>query len=54
MKKYKVIEQRLSVIEYYIEAESKEAAKQLDGEIISEQEIDNYGYDLLSCEEIQC
>ena len=53
MKKYKVIEKRMSVVEYEIEAESEEAAKQLEGEIIDEQETDNYGYDLVSCEEIE-
>lgn len=53
MKKYKVIEKRMSVVEYEIEAESEEAAKQLEGEIIDEQETDNYGYELVSCEEIE-
>lgn len=53
LKKYKVIEKRMSVVEYEIEAESEEAAKQLKGEIIDERETDNYGYDLVSCEEIE-
>jgi predicted transcriptional regulator len=51
--KYKVIEKRISVIEYEIEAESEDVAKRLEGEIINEQETDNYGYELVSCEEIE-
>ena len=52
MKKYKVVEKRISVIEYEIEADSAEAAEQLDGEIVDEHESDNYAYDLVSCEEM--
>ncbi len=51
--KYKVIEKRMLVVEYEIEAETEEKAKQLDGEILDEQETDNYGYDLVSCEEME-
>lgn len=52
MKKYKVIEERISVIEHEIEAESLEAAEKCQGEILSSFEIDNYFHDLVSCEEI--
>ena len=51
--KYKVIEKRISVVEYEIEAESEKDASQLNGEISSEQETDNYAYELVSCEEIE-
>jgi hypothetical protein len=52
MPKYKVVEERLVTVEYEIEADSKENAESLDGEILDEYEIDNIGYELKSCEEI--
>lgn len=52
MPKYKVVEERLVTVEYEIEADSKENAESLDGEILGEQEVDNIGYELKSCEEI--
>ena len=50
--KYEVTEERILVVKYIIEAESEEAAKKLDGEILSEEEIDNHGYHLKSCKEL--
>ena len=50
--KYKVTEKRVCIVEYEIEANSREEAEQLDGEILEETETDNYAEDLISCEEI--
>lgn len=52
MPKYKVVEERKSVVEYEIEAKCEADAKILNGDIISEQEIENYGYDLRSCDKL--
>ena len=49
---YKVIEKRISVVEYEIEANSESDAKSLSGEILEETETDNYGYEIVSCEGI--
>lgn len=49
---YIVKEKRTSIVEYEIEAVSEEAAKHLNGEIISETEIDNYSESLISCKEL--
>ena len=49
---YKVIEKRISVVEYEIEADSESDAKSLWGEILEKTETDNYGYEIVSCEEI--
>lgn len=52
MPKYKVIEKRSVIVEYEIEADSEEHAKDLDGNIIDKIETDNYAEELISCEEI--
>jgi hypothetical protein len=50
--KYKLIEHRVSVIEYEIEAESEAEARAGNGEILDEVERDNYALEIVSCEEI--
>ena len=50
MPKYKVIEERQVTVEYEIEAENEEDAKQLQGTILDETETDNISYDLVSCD----
>ena len=50
--KYKVVERRIVVMEYEIEAESEEDASKLNGTFLDETEIDNYAYELVSCKKI--
>ena len=52
MKTYKVIEKRTVVVEYEIEAESEKDACELNGNILDEQETNNYAEELISCVEI--
>jgi hypothetical protein len=51
--KYLVVEKRISIMEYEIEADSCKDAEALIGRIISEHESDNYAYDLVSCEPME-
>jgi len=51
--KYKVVEKRMIVVEYEIQAASEDDAQALIGDILHEQETDNYAYELVSCEEIE-
>ena len=50
--KFKLIEHRVSVIEYEIEAESEVEARAGNGEILDETETDNYALEIVSCEEM--
>ena len=52
MMTYKLIEHRVSVIEYEIEAESEAEARAGNGEILDEMETDNYALEIVSCEEM--
>ena len=51
MPKYTLKETRLVTVEYDIEAETEDDAKQLNGEILSETETDSIPYEILECNE---
>ena len=50
--RFLVREKRVSVVEYEIEAKSQLDAENRKGEIEYEQEVDNYGDELISVEEV--
>ncbi len=50
--RFLVREKRASIVEYEIEAKSQLDAERREGEIQYEMEIDNYGDDLISVEEV--
>ncbi len=52
MPKYRVVEDRISKVEYEIEADTQKDAEARNGNILTQMEIDNYGYELISCEEV--
>lgn len=51
--KYRIVEKRSVYVEYIIESESLEKAERLNGEILEEAEIKNYGDELISIEEVE-
>lgn len=51
-KTWKVTEKRCQVVEYEIIAETYEDACKLNGEILYEQEVDNYADDIVSCKQL--
>lgn len=53
MPRYKVAETRARRAEYLIDAESEEAARSLDGDIVAEGgDADDYGLEILSVEQV--
>ena len=53
MPRFKVAETRARRVEYLIDAESEDAARRLDGEIIEEGgDADDYGLEILSVEQV--
>ena len=52
MPRYLVIEHRMHKSGYLIDAESEDAAQGLDGDIVDEANTDDWGYEILSVEEV--
>lgn len=48
---YRVIEHRMYEVEYLIEAKTEEEARQLNGDILEENEGDSWGYEVVRSEE---
>lgn len=52
MPRFRVVEQRMYEVEYLIDADNADLARDLDGEIVEENPGDSWAYDMTSVEEV--
>jgi len=51
-KRFKIVERRIQIVEYVVEAETEELAKKFEGEIESQDVVDGWGESVESCVEL--